>query len=259
MIVSRNEVLAALGGSLSTTDQALLNVVQPEAEETIKGWLQQNLELQQYTEFVPCDRFLRPRGDLVDWEKVGSVIVPSPRHTFTGYTQLRQLPVLSTGTSGAYPLVCYEDIGANAGQNPNGAWASDTQLTLGTDYWLDAMGPGQTGEDSSASFLSDTGLLWRVINWPVEARTVKVIYWAGLDAATIACGYGGLLRTTRRMIVHCFYEAKAQVATMGGVISSESIGEYSRAFAQPSGDKFDIPPGIMEGLWKFLNMGRIAG
>lgn len=218
MIVSRAEVLTFIGKDTSLTEDedVLLNLIHPLAEAAICDFLQQQVEQVLHTEFYPAGQVYSGDEDtrLSDYELTGGRLIATRGVSASGdELQLQHLPVISSG------LRVWEDTGAHAGY-ASGAFVADTELTHGSDFWLD--------QDESG--LSHTGILRRSGRWPPEPRSVKVTYYGGwtvaqLDAKNAArvLRYAALLTVAK-----AFWETRTLRKTGGvGGVTSESIGKYS--------------------------------
>lgn len=145
---------------------------------------------------------------------------------WTKYLKLRQFPVISISS-------IYEDASARWGQNPDGAFASTTLLTAGTDYAIEWDGY------TAGAVCSFAGLVQRLPGvWPGSTRrntgninplvenapgNIKVAYTAGYatipaDIIAAACLIGAFMR---------------RMARAGGWLTSESQGAYSYTIALP--------------------------
>jgi len=268
MIAAKAEVLTLLGktDSITADDSALLDMVMPLADSEIKGFLQQVVEFGQQTELLPIGQpDLQIDGELDSFEKVGDRFVYNSGAQGLSVMQLKHLPVWNTG------IEVYEDVGSNAGQS-SGAFAAATLLTSGIDYWLDIDDSTETAVSGGTTYtgVSRTGLLHRYGSWPVEPRSVKVVYYGGVTASQLNGSFAGDIKQSAIETAAMYYNRAK--ATQGGGrkasdMVSESIGKYS--YSRPGGNvtaiygfgqsQFDLPYTAINRLWRHRNMGRNLG
>lgn len=141
---------------------------------------------------------------------------------------LRQTPVILNG------LTVYLDYSGRFGQNPDGSFASATQLVYGTDFLLRTDGclPG------SSTVCSYSGILERIgTSWP--ARTV---YMAGSPVVQLADGQGNVkvaytagfpdIPNDIKFAICKIAAYIRRTADKGGPVQSESLGGYSYSLGQ---------------------------
>lgn len=141
---------------------------------------------------------------------------------------LRQRPAIVSG------LTVYLDGSGRFGANPDGAFASTTQLVYGRDYILrlDGCLPGTSTQCSYSGILERVGTTWPgrsaysvgdVTLQPTPGQgNIKIVYTAGWPT-----------------IPHDIRQAVCQIAAYirrnadkGGSMTSESLGGYSYSLAQ---------------------------
>ncbi len=249
-IVTRAEVLVALGMSASLTDAnaALIDMLLPLSDAAIKSYMQNDLQYSQHVEYYPAGSPVAERDDVMEPILRGNVVTFANIPPGVDTLQLKHTPIL-VGS-----IEVREDVGAWAGQDPN-PFDDTTILTLGTDYYLDV--------DNASTNMSRTGLLYRYGKWPTEARSVKVTYYGGLNASQLNNAWGDIKLAAIMTHVHHFQIFKSRQSKTGaGPITSESIGKYSY-----SRDAFmtrlailgdlDVPAGAKALLFKHRNLGRL--
>lgn len=247
-IVTKAEVLTYLGkaSSISEADAALLDMLQPLVEASVRSYLQTELTYQRHVELLPIGQPLGERDQIVEPILRGETIVMlSNVPPGTDALQLKHLPVLLTD------IEVREDIGAFAGQE-SGSLGSSTVLTLGTDYYLDV---------DSSSNMSRTGIVYRYGRWPTEPRSVQVSYYGGLTASQLNGMWGDVKLATIVAVAHHYQTAKTRQGAKGPLMS-ESIGSYSysrdAAFVRMAAEGgFDLPPGAKAILMRHRNFGRL--
>lgn len=241
MICKRAEILTYLGKadeSLSSSDDALIDFIHPLAESVVQRYLESECDFRLHTEYLPAVE-ARHYGQpcLLAPEVVNDKVVfdYGTHYTLT----LAHTPVPLLG------LRAWVDTAARGGQS-QGAFGPGTELTLGTDFWLDV----------SDDELSYTGMIKRRTPWPDEPRTVKVQYYGGFNASQL-CGpkAGALKLATLKTIAKCYRSARAQWGN-GIPCVSESIGKYSYS-ADPAqvrslmGSGLSIPAEALHDLQTF--------
>lgn len=251
MILSRAEILTYLGKAASATDAevALIDMLHPMAEAAVKAYLDNDLEYQQHVEYYPLgeDRTWDRETTLADYGIVGNRAVVNTGPAGTNILALKHTPVWQSG------LEVREDVGAYAGTTQD-AFADETELTLGVDYYLDV--------DDVPNVLSRTGLLYRIGAWPTEPRSIKVTYYGGETAQRLATIASDVKYATLLTAAKMFLSAKPLWHEAGPKVS-ESIGKYSYSTsAQILGSMFGagysatLPPEAQHLLFKHKNLGR---
>lgn len=217
MICSRAEILVYLRKAhvdLTDADDALLDLLHPLTESAIHNYLQNDLNYGQYVEYLPLGLPAQEQDyPLQQYQKQGDYFVFFGANVGTDALKLSHTPVALTG------LRVWEDVGAYGGQSST-AFASATELTLGTDFFLDV-------KDNSN--LSTTGLLWRVGAWPQEPRCIKVQYYGGLTAQQLVGRMGGALKLATLMQIGFEFNAAKQINATYGIAGpkiSEKMGKY---------------------------------
>ena len=250
MLCDRSHVLTylQLTTSITVAQDALLNMLHPLAESALKNWIQQNLNYQEYVEFLPIGQPYAERDTALEQvHKVGDRLVFVGGKPGTEALQLKHLPVISI-------TEIREDVGANAGQSSD-AFADETILTAGTDYWLDFDTTG----------VSRTGLIYRYGAWPTEPRSIKVTYFAGLSETRLNGDFAGDVRYAAILtVVKAFKQAVAVATSPAGVgaVVGERIGkygvQYSSGIAELTGGMvISVPIEAQNLLQTSRNYGRL--
>lgn len=255
MIVKKSEILIFLkqAASITEADACLLDLIHPLAEAALQDWLGHDVEYQQHTEFFPLGQPQRsteyPLED-AEFRTGGTVQIRANRQGVgTEFLQLKHTPVVPDG------LEVYEDPGGMAGQESGSFDNTETQLTAGVDFFLDI--------DDQANQISRTGILYRIGAWPVEPRSVKVVYYGGFTSAQLAGRFGGAVKlAAMQTIAAAFWNAK-QIATSKGMgpYTSETIGKWSASYGQSplANMTFAVPMEVQWNLFGKKNLGRIFG
>jgi hypothetical protein len=256
MMIKKAELLVfmKIAGSISAADEALLDLIHPLAEASVFSFLQQNLEYQLTTEYLPLgkpvlmdDTSLRD----VDFRERTATVISG--NVGTSFLQLRNTPVYRAG------LRVHEDIGAYAGSKSD-PFNSETLLTEGDDYYLDV--------DDPTNDLSRTGILYRIGAWPAEPRSVKVEYYGGWTASQLSGPLAGDLKLAMmQTISSAFFNGKQISETSGqGLKMSESIGsKYSYSLGQTGHQvavanlTFAVPIEAQRILFRYRQLGNIFG
>lgn len=215
-IVSKMEVQTALQVQLAGTQLAMFNFLHPLVEGVFKSWLGTSMEYRQTTELLPISRPRTSEPLMDDAVRDGNLVRFQSTENAFETIQLRNTPVWETG------IEVFEDTGALAGA-ATGAFAAETELDYGADCWLDI--------DDDENRVSHSGLLYRSGFWPVEPRSVKVVYYGGETVARLADSNAAAFVKAACLLTHCaaykqFAMLKGTGATVGGK-TSETIGKYS--------------------------------
>jgi hypothetical protein len=253
MIVSRAEILIALGKAASITeaDSALLDMVHPKAERAVKDYLRNDIEQASHTQYLPIGRSIGSDVSLDDYGKSGGrVVALRNRRGGRETLQLQHTPVLLDG------LEVREDLGARAGQT-SGSFGDSTILSLGSDYYLDV---DDTGD------LSRTGKLIRNGAWPTEPRSIKVAYTGGWSRSDLDTGEAMSIKEAVLMTAaNAFNQWRQHQPNLVGAVGpfqSESLGSYSYSkagnTAELHGMVIDIPYAARMRLEQFRNYGRLV-
>jgi hypothetical protein len=153
--------------SPSQAVQDLLAQVQPMAENAVKEYVGYDIEQATYTEFLPSSDSYGDREPLVDrYEGISGGRFAPVYGRRRNRLRVSQLPLRSLTSVHENPP---------AWETAGGDWPVTSLLLEGTGFRVDWREPG----------ISWSGKLVRLANgWPVESRSVKVTYVAGLTAAT---------------------------------------------------------------------------
>lgn len=252
MLCRKAEILVymKLASGISTADESLLDLIHPLAEISIHNHLQQQLGYERHIEYLPVGEPLQStdyRLEDAQFRPGGGGVVLRSQNPGTDYLQLRHTPITTFGLE-----VC-EDTNARGGQNPDGAFGSDTVLTLGSDYYIDA--DERAMVDGHSVHISRSGILRRIGAWPVEPRTVRVTYYGGWSASQL---YGNAASAVRfaaiKTVANAFWRAKNEAENTGkGPKMSESIGKYSYSNGQEAAARMyaTLPPDVLRELQPF--------
>ena len=262
-IVSLSDYATTLNVSAGDT---VLAALQPSIDAAVTRILRYDPEQSSHTEFHPRRAHTHQgTGARGQWESDGTRAFWISRYGNTRTSdvlQLRHLPIRGTVT-------VYEERGALAGQK-SGSFASDTELTAGTNYWIDA-----SEADGDGALLSRSGqLIRRGSSWPDELGSVKVTYTAGFTSAEFA-GTGSTGVDATDIAVACkllmqkmYMTIKATSSTSTGVVAgvklSERMGDYGYSVdastaKQLAGMTSNIIGEIAELLQPYVNYGWDAG
>jgi hypothetical protein len=260
MLVRKAECLTYMGllGNISQDDEALLDLLHPLAEAALQSWMQAELQYQQHVEYYPIGQpqlagIEEYQLDDVDFRSSNVVF----RNTRSGgpALQLKHTPVVTFG------LEVREDPNSNGGQADD-AFGDDSLLSLGSDYWLDIDEEISVAAiHAGTSFLSRTGILYRVSAWPLEPRSVKVTYYAGWTAEQFAGRSAGAVKLAAlKTVANAYWGAKANHGASAGrgPATSESIGKYSVSYGANgiANLQITVPDSAKQDLWPFRNLGR---
>lgn len=243
MLTTRAEVFTALGIETTATDQdrRIFQLVHRPAEAALTSFLNisRNAAFSQHVEYLP---FNVPRDrdldmGIADVDRVGDTVHLLPFGPAPRTLQLKHRPVW------AESIEVREDTAANAGA-ATGAFADETILTYGTDYWLD--NTADLPVDGTLTPLSETGLLTRATSWPTEARSVKITYMGGHRLADLGDQLANIKYAAILTVMTAFRTIEEIQGGSDGA-SSESIGKYSvskggSAAATYSTTTFTVPP-----------------
>lgn len=208
---------------------AVLAQLQTAIDKAVERFLRYNPVQATRTEYHPRVAHQQPSmGNRGVWDSDGSRAFWTSRYGNTRTSdviQLKHLPVRGAPT-------IYEERGALAGQKA-GSFDSDTELTSGTQFWLDA-----SEADGDATILSRSGqVIRRGSVWPDEMGSVKVTYTAGytasefagtassgVDASDIAMACKLLMEKMYQTVKATGYSSGS--GTVAGVKLSERLGDY---------------------------------
>lgn len=262
-IVSLSDYATTLNVSAG---DSVLAAIQPAIDAAVSRFLRYDPEQSTRTEFYP--RRGHPFagvGERGQWESDGTRAFWISRYGNTRMSDVIQLRHLAV--RGA-PTV-YEERGALAGQK-SGSFASDTQLTSGDQFWLDA-----SENDGDGTLLSRSGqLIRRGSSWPDELGSIKVTYTAGyssdefagtassnVDASDIAVACKLLMQ---KMYMTIKSTGSSSTGVVAGVKLSERMGDYGystegNTARQLAGMSSNIIGEIAELLQPYVNYGWDAG
>lgn len=241
-IIATSDILTFLGKANTATDQerALIQMIVPLAEDSLKNFLGYSVEQDTYTHFLPKTDNFHPDNDTY-------IDVVNSRVTFGGHSNSRILALPEIPVRTITSL--YEDSAAYFGQG-SGDFAAATQLTEGTDFV----------RVLTQSNFCPTGHIRRIgATWPARMGTIQVTYVAGytvaeLDGtATAGIRVQALKQAAIIAAAAAFKTAAIQGASDidsgGGALAAESITTSghsvtydTRAASLVTGLLVDLPP-----------------
>ncbi len=241
-------MLVALGKStsLSESEDGLLNMIKPWAENVVRQHVQLGIVQTTYTHFPP---FLTNPIDVRDgWGGTPHRDTLSDGLSFLGGRglQLPEFPVRSITS-------LHEDRSAFAGQ-ASGAFPASTLLTEGVDYY----------QDLDQAGLCSSGILWRInTRWYSRPGSYQVIYSAGWSADELRGNVtdwrldaSDIRLAVIQTVVETFNDFVNQQAGQGGTggsVKSERLGDYAVVYDTSSvGGKISIPDDAKERLDRFM-------
>lgn len=210
MLATLDQVKAQLGIT-SVAQDAALSLWNAGADAAVKGYTHRDLE---QTTYPGCA--VGGDGDSGYYDGNGSL-----------FLILRQWPVTSVTS-------VYVDATGRYGENPDGAFASDTLLTYGTDYdlRLDGCLPGTTTKCSNSGILRRIGFPWpsswvkrygQILPRQIQGNgNIRVNYVAGYPTIPV-----DLIIAVAQIVAVMRSSAK-----QGLLLQSETQGAYSYALAQ---------------------------
>lgn len=251
-ICSPGEVLAYLGKRSTATDddRALVEMLMPLVDGTIKTFLGWNVIQTTYTHLLPDqDLFAVSYNDLgIPADVVGNRI----SYVFPGTSVQIQLPEIPVRQI----IALNADYSSLGGQNA-ADFPANTLQVQGTDFYVDYDGATPTDQVPYTNEICWTGHIRRWIGvWPSRQRSIRVQYVAGLTPDELdnktPIPYRRVSDIKFAAIISAaaaFLEAKAtQVNGIGaqGPITSERIGDAQfnyaeQAVAQMTGMQVTIP------------------
>jgi len=258
MIVDPSEVLTLIGLHDGATDaqRVVCQMSLRSAEGAVKKYLQYNPAQLERTEYYP--RSDRNSGAGGVWQANESQAYWERESGRSGVElQVQHLPIRSISA-------IYVDVDGRFGQK-SGAFASGTQKTAGTDYWMT-----YDGNDSTGTGYCGDGIIRSFGIWPTEPGSIKIVYTAGytpeelrgqddiLDASPI---WSTIIDETIRRMKQA---AARQYSSRGGLATgpkiSESAGDYSYStdasiYAKLIDGDRDLLPESKYKLRGFMNMG----
>jgi len=245
MILDPAEIAVWLGKSstLTDTEAALITMIQPMVERSVKAYCGCNLEPQKtYTHYLPRQRRGPGATAVRTWDVRGNkaVSMSAGRSLEAHNLWLPERPVRSITSVNV-------DEGAYGGQNSSDF--SGDNLVSGTDYQLDELESG----------LSYSGkLIRRGSYWPSLPRTVKVVYVAGFTQAEMTYDStnreAGIAADLKLAALIAMQNAFAQHGPDAGEVRSERLGQYSVTYA--TGGVQELPKESKRLLRRFVSYGR---
>lgn len=140
------------------------------------------------------------------------------------------------------------------------SFTSDHLLVEGTDFRL----------DFSESGLSKSGLLYRNgSSWPIESRTVQVVYVSGFTAVELSTGKWNhfkqaVILSTMIRVNEVLSYAKTKGVGRAGPVASFGLGDFSVSMAQEAigelyGARMTIPQSIAVSFQNEISMAKFFG
>lgn len=216
-IVSVPEFAAFIGKTSPPefNENLIFETILNSAEQAVCNWLGRKFTDGEVIELLPVGKEQPYDLGALDYVRTRNrVYAESKRRTGLSALKLSKPPVLLTG------LRIWVDIDANAGQ-ADGAFADETELTAGTDFFLDV------AEPEADVPISESGIVYRAVGmWPQVPRSIKAQYTSGANAAWVAANAAplkfGILATAGNA-----YRTYKTISDGRGPVTSERIGSYS--------------------------------
>ncbi len=223
MICNEGEILNFLDIAESATkaDRAFLAMVRPPVERAIKRFCRCSLEQATYTQILPTAQRNVSRDVLRDWDVVGSRAVAIARTNQVSACVLAvpEIPLRSITT-------LYHDRGAYAGDQ-SGDFDSDTELTAGTDYYVD----WDENTGSSTSICRSGHVVLIGSDWSYRRRTVKITYVAGWTHEELSTGVAADVKLAGLLAIQKVYSRRGKGQ---GQIQSERLDDRAVTYAATS-------------------------
>lgn len=227
-IADAAEVILELGLSASITEEerAIVGQCIPKAEAAVRTHLKYDPVRATRTEFYPRADTSPGRYSTVMDVNATSAFEKQISGRASQNLQLQHIPVRSITN-------LYIDYDGRHGQK-SGAFGSGSEKTLGTDFWMQA-----DGTDDSGNAICWSGILVSGGIWPQQSGSIKVIYIAGFSDDEFR-GASNTVNATpiwevvideacRRVQKIFAWKKKSLGGLGGGVITSETLGSYSRS------------------------------
>lgn len=238
-IIGDELVLLELGLSSSPTDEerAVVQQAVVKAEGAVIRFLGYDPLQRSRTEYYPMQDF-DPANDSVIWEASDTeAYMRRLSRASTDQLQLRHIPVRASVALDV--RVEYDGrFGTKAG-----SFAASTAKIEGTDWWAqyDVL-------DSDGNKVCNDGILRSIGRWPTEPGSIRVVYTAGYTNAELE-GQDNLidaspimdavveeaLRRAKKVLV--LWKKNSRTGHNAGIVTSESLGEYSYSLSTSAVDK----------------------
>lgn len=255
MIVDIAEIAKFLGKDTSLTKQeeGLLSMLQTMVEQAVKDIVRCNIEQTTVTHILQARSYMPvPDRFSEHFEIAGQRAISQWGRFLSG----NSLQVIETPLRAV--TILYEDWLAYGGDFPN-AFASNTALTEGKDYWVDweifpVAGIG----------LCRSGKLNRIVGtWPAMDRSIKVTCTAGyarneLDGDPAAMVNASPIKHVILEAMALSFNASLQAASgASGPITREKLDQWETWYdAKINGWKCVIPPSAGKRLQRYINYNR---
>lgn len=270
-IASDADLRFALGeDNPSDIDAARLLMARQTADTLIETLLGYRPRQAQITEFYP-KKFNLPSATQASsiggtWDSNGVRATFFPDYGGLYMLQLSRLPVREI-------VSIHEDIDGRFGQR-SGAFAADTELAAGDEYWAEYDQPN----------FSPSGLVHRIGRWAQNPGSLKIVYRAGysetelagqayadaVDATTGEITTSGVnaygIRQAAIMIAVKAFKAysiqgkQAQAGYVAGALTAERLGDYSYQVSTVGmSARVEIPLEATVALGDFINYGSKLG
>lgn len=230
MIARPAEILAYLGRSdASESDLALVNMLQPLVEQSLKAWLGYSVEYAEHTLYLPHEAHTQTGDDVFAGILDGRVYY-TPVGDCRRELYLPELPV-----RGVSELRI--DLAGNFGQTPGSF--SGGSLTEGVQFY----------REIDESGLCRSGKLICPMGWPTAPGSVQVTFAAGytreeLDghSSVPAAAQAATIKFAAILAVSHYFRQQAAQDNNGGMVVSESLAGWSQTLnTQLTTPDFDLP------------------
>lgn len=191
-IVDTSDIETELGGTLVGDDVTLLDSIRKATERSVRNYVRWNITEAEYTHYLPAYDVAGPRLQL-------------PQPFVTAVTSV------------------HEDTQSRGGQQ-SGDFGSGTELTAGTDFWI----------DYDESNYSREGILFRNAGcWSRFPRTIKVVYTSGFDSDALDDEFLFVKQAVINETIARFHYRKERQGASGvaGTVKSEKLKDYSISYA----------------------------
>lgn len=245
--------MAANGVAVPASLSAVVTLVRPAIERALVNYLGWEVEQGTRTEYYPAqDRYPSEDREPLFYDSIAGRATPF----FAGHGQnsiaLKNIYVRSITS-------VHENLNAWNGASPPDFGASFL-LTEGTDYKLDF---GESG-------LSKSGLLFRQnSSWPLESRTVQVVYVSGFTATEL--GASGKWNHFKQAVILATIIRVNEIRQFAyskqggaGPVESKSLGDFSISFASEAiaelyGGNMTLPASVTTMLQTDISMAKYVG
>lgn len=260
-IASVDDVYNDLGITTPTTQEvAVVAAVLIRAQGAVKRYLRYDPTIASVTEYHPQQPFQSQISRGI-WEVMEQrAVLRQVAEAATNELQLYRLPVRGSPTA-----IVYVDYDGRS-ESRTGSFPSTSLKTIGQDFW-----PNYDMIDSQGLKVCRDGILRTIGLWPTTPGTVKITYTGGytqneirgadslLDASPI---WETVVEEAVRRARKILSMKKGKIGIMPGVMSSESLGDYSYSIDVAALNKLissDLSSESKERLSEFVNWGTSLG